>query len=70
MKPISDMDYVEFYAQKLKDNNLYFKKQKELIESQMKASREIFRNGFGKGKVFRINAREYLKKLGALKEKS
>ena len=58
-----NLDYVILYANELKKNNSLFKQQKMLIESQLRANREIFRKRFGKGNVFKINAREYLRKL-------
>lgn len=59
MKLKTDLDYVEFYANKLKLDNSIFKQQKKLIESQLKSSSDIFRKKFGKN--FKINARKYLK---------
>lgn len=60
MKPKKDMDYVELYATKLKNDNRVFKEQKELIESQLESSQSIFKKMFGK-KNFKANARKYLK---------
>lgn len=60
--PISDMDYVEFYAERLKIDNRLFKQQKLLIDSQIIASRSLFRNKF-KEKDFKTEARRYLKDL-------
>lgn len=59
MKLKTDMDYVEFYANKLKLDNTIFKQQKKLIESQLKSSSDIFKQKFGKN--FKLNARKYLK---------
>lgn len=64
----SDMDFVELYARRLKENNSLFSQQKVLIESQMKSSRSFFKN-FLKGN-FKKNARDYLKKRGLIKFKS
>ena len=47
-KILTDMDYVELYAKTLKNNPELFKQQKILIESQLKASRELFLKRFGK----------------------
>ena len=58
---ISDLGYVELYAKKMKVDNSYFKQQKILIESQIKASSIIFRNKFGRGEMFKNNARKYLR---------
>ena len=63
MMPKDDLDYVELYANKLKSDNSLFKQQKRLIESQLHSSSEIFKNRFGSGKRFKINARAYLRKL-------
>jgi len=67
MKPMTDMDYVELYAKKLREDNSLFKQQKMLIESQMKSSSQFFRNCFGEGEDFKKNARIYLRKVGLLK---
>ena len=64
--PKTDMDYVELYANRLKEDNSLFRQQKMLIESQMHASASLFRNRFGKGKEFKINARKYLRGIGIL----
>lgn len=56
----SDLDYVELYAEKLKEDNDLFRQQKRLIEAQLKASSSLFRNMFS-GEDFKKNAREYLK---------
>jgi len=66
MKPITDMDYVELYAEKLKKDPSLFKQQKMLIDSQIKASQSLFTNMFGVGEEFKKNAREYLKGIGLL----
>ena len=64
--PKTDMDYVELYANTLKKDNSLFKQQKMLIESQMHGSASLFRNMFGTGKAFKVNARKYLKKIGII----
>lgn len=66
-KIMSDLDYVELYAEKLKKDNRLFEQQKNLIESQMKASSELFRNRFGK--EFKKGARDYLKGIGLINVK-
>lgn len=63
--PITDMDYVELYAKKLKNNPELFQQQKMLIESQLKASRELFMKRFGE-KNFKENARKYLQGIGLI----
>ena len=67
MKKISDIDYVELYANKLKYDNSLFKQQKMLIESQLRASSSIFRNMFA-GDNFKEKARAYLKSIGLLQK--
>lgn len=66
MKLINNVDYVEFYAKKLKEDNSLFKQQKRLIESQLNASKQLYRNMFGTGEEFKKNAREYLRKKGII----
>lgn len=66
MRPKTDLDYIEIYANKLKKDNSLFKQQKKLIESQMHSSSAIFKKMFGTGKDFRINARKYLRKVGLI----
>jgi len=69
MKPpkkiMTDLDYVEFYAQKLREDNRYFKQHKKFIEAQFTASSSLFRNMF-KGKDFKTEARKYLKGRGLI----
>lgn len=65
MKIMNDLDYVELYAKKLKEDNQLFKQQKILIESQMHSSASIFKNMFG-NKNFKENARKYLRKIGLI----
>ena len=65
--PVSNLDYVEFYAIELKKDNSHFVQQKKLIESQLKSSSSLFRNMFGEGEGFKQKAREYLKKVGMIK---
>ncbi|PIN91195.1 hypothetical protein COU57_01535 [Candidatus Pacearchaeota archaeon CG10_big_fil_rev_8_21_14_0_10_32_14] len=57
------MDYVEYYALKLKENNKLFSQHKKFIESQYKGSSTLFRNSYGKGEEFKKNARTYLKSM-------
>ena len=65
-RPVKDSDYVELYANSLKENNKFFKQHKMLINGQILASRQIFRKKFGEGEDFKKNARDYLRKLGIL----
>jgi len=60
----TDLDYVEFYAEQLKKDNSIFKQQKKLIESQLHSSSDIFKKMFGTKKTFKLNARNYLRKIG------
>lgn len=64
----TDMDFVELYANRLKNDARLFAQQKILIESQMKASQSFFKNAFGKN--FKKGARDYLKKMGLIKFKN
>lgn len=61
MKLKTDNDYVVIYAESLLNDNSLFEQQKLIIESQITASRELFKNKFGKS--FKKNAREYLKDI-------
>ena len=67
MKFKDDLDYVEFYANMLKNDNRFFAQQKMLIESQMQSSSLIFKKMLGK-KNFKNNARQYLRKVGLLED--
>ena len=64
-KPISNLDYIELYAKRLKDDNTLFAQQKMLIDSQIKSSQSFFRNAFS-GKDFKKEARKYLKAVGLI----
>lgn len=72
MKPIitkvpkCDFDYIKIYAINLNKNPKLFAQQKMLIESQLKASRELFKKRFGTKEIFKINARRYLKSIGKI----
>ncbi len=66
MKLATDMDFVEFYAKKLKEDKRHFEQQKIIIESQMESSAALFRKLFGEGEEFKANAREYLRKMGII----
>ena len=61
---LTDLDYVSIYAKKLKEDNKYFKQQKMLIESQLKASQSLFKNTFKEN--FKKEAREYIKARGLI----
>ena len=62
---LTDLDYVELYAEKLKEDNTLFKQQKILIESQLHSSKAIFMSKFGE-KNFKLNARKYLREIGLI----
>ena len=66
MTPRTDLDYVEFYANKLKMDNSLFRQQKILIESQLHGSSDLFRKMFGTKNNFKINARKHLKGIGLI----
>jgi len=61
---MEDLDYVKIYARKLKEDSSYFKQHKLLIDSQIKSSRDLFKNRFGAN--FKVEARKYLKSVGLL----
>jgi hypothetical protein len=65
MKIMTDLDYVELYAKKLKEDNSLFEQQKMLIESQLHSSASVFKNKFG-DKNFKENARKYLREIGLI----
>ena len=64
--PKNDLDYVEIYAEKLKQNSKFFKQQKKLIESQLKSSSQLTKQRFPK-ENFKVNIRNHLRKIGLLK---
>ncbi|MBD3313335.1 hypothetical protein GF345_02745 [Candidatus Woesearchaeota archaeon] len=64
MMPKTDLDHVELYAKKLKEDNSLFMQQKKFIESQLKSSSSLFRNMFGKSD-FKKKAREYIKNMSS-----
>jgi len=63
---LTDLDYVSIYANKLKENPDLFKQHAELIDSQIKASKEIFKKKFGT-RNFNENARKYLRAIQLIK---
>lgn len=67
LKIMTNRDYVRLYANKMKNDNKYFKQHKMLIESQLKASSSLFKNSFGVGEDFKTNARKYLKEIKMIK---
>ena len=63
MIPKTNLDYVEFYARKLKDDNALFEQQRMLINSQLQSSSAVFSKMF-EGKDFKAEARKYLRSIG------
>ncbi len=59
------IDFVDYYAEKLKRDSSIFVQQKMLLESQMQSSKSFFQNHF-KGQDFKTAAREYLKSMGKI----
>jgi len=43
-----------------------FEQQKILIESQINSSRQIFKEMFGTGEEFKVNARKYLRGINLI----
>lgn len=66
MKQMNELDYVEFYAKNLLEDNKFFNQQKELIDAQINGNVSLFKNTFGKGKCFKKNARIYLRQIGLI----
>lgn len=58
--PVTDMDFVELIAEKLKNDPKIFKNHKDFIEGQMFMSQSFFKRYF-KEDNFKEQAREYLK---------
>ena len=65
-KLVEDIDYVEFFSEKLRDDSSLFKQHKKFIDSQFRMSQSLFSNAFGKDMRFKINARRYLLKRGLI----
>ncbi|MDP3990383.1 MAG: hypothetical protein Q8Q01_04215 [archaeon] len=65
MKQMTELDYVSFYAKKLREDNKFFIQQKMLIDSQIKASSSLFKNRFSE-KNFKKESRKYLRSIGLL----
>ncbi len=66
MKLLKNIDYVELYAEKLREDNSLFIQQKRLIEAQMHGSSSLFKKMYG-GADFKQNARKYLRGVGLLR---
>jgi hypothetical protein len=65
MKQMTDLDYIELYANRLKHDNSLFEQQKLIIDSQIRGSHSLFKNMFA-GKDFKTEARKYLRSIGGL----
>lgn len=61
--PKTDLDYIEIYAEKLRENPEFFKQQKELIDSQLSSSSELAKKRFSR-ENFKVQARAHLKEIG------
>lgn len=61
--PRTDLDYIEVYAEKLRENPEFFKQQKELIDSQLSSSSELAKKRFPK-ENFKFQVRAHLKEMG------
>jgi hypothetical protein len=62
---LRELEFVESFAKRLKNDNSLFQLQKQLIESHLHSLDNYFKNKFG-DKNFKENAREYLKKIGLI----
>lgn len=67
IKTMKDIDYVELFAKKLKEDASLFQQHKLLLEGQYQASISLFKNMFGEGEKYKKNARIFLKKVGVIK---
>ncbi len=63
--PLTDLEYVEFYAQQLLNNPKFFEQQKMLINSQLKSSKATFQNMFS-SKNYEPESRAYLHEIGLI----
>ena len=57
---MTEIDYVELYAKRLKEDNSLFRQQKILIEAQLHGSSSLFAKMFSGN--FKAKARKYLRK--------
>jgi len=62
--PVKDLDYVELYAENLREDSSLFEQQGELVDSQIESSVSIFKEKFKED--FKKAAREYLKSVGLI----
>lgn len=61
---MKELDYVELYAEKLREDSSLFEQQKKLIESQLQGSSSLFAGMFSSD--FKAQARKYLQKIGLI----
>jgi hypothetical protein len=61
---MKEIDYVELYAKKLREDNSLFMQQKKLIESQLRGSSSLFARMFSDD--FKVKARNYLRGIGLI----
>lgn len=64
---MSDLDYVELYAQRLREDGRVFEQQRRFIEAQLEASKSLFGRMFAQ-EEFKERAREFLAGRGLLRE--
>lgn len=64
MKGNTRLDHIELYAERLAADNSGFKQHKKIINSQLRASKELFSHKFGKN--FKKEARTYLRETGII----
>ena len=62
---LRELEFIEYFAIKLRNDNRLFLLQKKLIESYLHSLHNYFKNKFG-DKNFKENARKYLKKIGLI----
>lgn len=60
-----DLELVEYFAERLKNDNSLFEIEKKLIESHLNSINNYFKNKFG-DKNFKENARKYLREIGLI----
>ncbi|MDP3733759.1 MAG: hypothetical protein Q8R37_00890 [Nanoarchaeota archaeon] len=61
---MKEIDYVELYAQKVREDSSLFTQQKRLIEAQLQGSSSLFKKMFSGD--FKVKARNYLRGRGLI----
>ena len=61
---MKEIDYVELYAKKLREDNSLFQQQRILIEAQLQGSSSLFKKMFSGN--FKAKARKYLRGIGLI----